>query len=703
MPLPGIVTARPTIQAMRTTLTRFMRMPAGPGNALVLRTQVMGAAKTFEQQLAATDEQKVDGKEVGLTDFAEGEAFIVALQTAEQVLPGVTSGILLAIEGFEDGDILSGVQGIMDSCASLSAAIGAAIGAGVGFLAGGPAGAMPGATAGFLIGSLVGSFFSMIEAILGFFAPATESIAKQIQTLLQEQRVEDTQRDVKKVHNSFLIYASTVNDQCNKIGSNRHFQPGVAARVIDQLNFVEGNTITTYWGVIDWLANPKNQRDRHWPLILEATCNAYTLLLIAIVRLNSIVCGKPILEQYRAAREAGDERRKADFNNLWDAAASKLEVYSVCNRLNLKQLAALRATAQNWGTLWRLIRRQECGVVDPKVQPSEFGGDDKKLSVTVCSQDQTLAEPTYQCYAIAGDDQLYIRRISSYGSSQKRMADTEVSVRGLGVRLDDIFATPGTDLSKKNYAYVYELSDQGKKIVARLRDAEGNDMNQQLFQWTFGAGATPDRLTSIRAVHDPYAQEEDSANASLKGITSILYGANGNFNRFAVLLNGLGYGKTHYHLNSPFPANTPGLGIAVDQDYLWVFSNRQFACTTHAKAVAAAMSTAHAQWAKSTKTPDSKDIVSLYPCDDGTLIVSVNDGPVYSGAYRVDQQKSNIAGYGGQADITWTTIRDTPTRGGLEKLPLFCWPQFESLIETLETFQQVFYGEQTSGVRAAKA
>jgi hypothetical protein len=631
------------------------------------------AAQTFSDRLAELTPKL---SEVDLLKV--GPQYTTSLQSLSSALPGVTSGVLLAVEGFEDGDELAGVQGILDACASLAGPLAAGAGAAIGA----PIGAAgPGAAAGYLVGALIGSIFSMISEILGFFAPQTESLAKTIRNLLEDQKAEEAQSDIRKVHNSFLVYATTLNDECATISSSRNFLPGATAKVIDQLNFVEGNAMTTYWQVIDWLANKNHQNHRLWPLILNGACNAYALLLVAVVRIQSVVSTTRMWERYDAA----DERGKGEFHELWNSAIAKLKVYSICNRLNLEQLRNLTPAVQSRGTLWRLVANLECGVVDPSVTPSNFGGNDRRLSVTVCSKDQTRPDPPYYEYAVAWPSVLYYRRVTS---SANKVADMEAARDTLDEQPHiDVFATPGTDLTKPSHACVYQLLDGGKKIQGKYRDENGKDIGDIC---SFVLPTTdPTNLTSVRAVHDPYALADDFYRGRLKGIKYIVYAARQSSDQIVVLLNGKGKdgdGKTPHYLSIPFEAK----GIAVDQDYLWVFSETQFGCLTHASVVSRVEFAPSAGIIRSSNIPDLKGIDSLYPCDDGTLVVSVKGGPVYSAAYRVNLKSSTITAYDGKNPIGWKKIRDSETRGGLEKLPVFCWPQFESLTETLETFQGAF-------------
>ncbi len=610
-----------------------------------------------------------------------GPQFTTAMLSLTNVLPGITSGALLAVEGFRDGDALSGSRGILDVCAALAPVISAGLG-----LIAGPEGGL----VGYLVGSFVASIFNMAGDILGFFAPRADSLAKTVSDLLQKEKAEEAQKDIWKVHNSFWVYATALNTACSMMDSKLSsggFRPGVTTKIIEELNLGEGNAIRDYWDVIGWLTKPDSQDHRLWPLVLSGACNAYAVLLVAIVRLKSIVSSTAMLEWHKNADADG----KRKLQDLWDIAEAKLTLYGACNKLNLDQLTKLTPVALNRGTLWRITRNLEVGVMDPNISSVHHGGgfEFKKISVTVCSHDQIKPEPVYQLYGIEMGNKLVLWKVNSYKTGAKKLADwVETSTYLDDRQINDVFATPGTDLTKQNHACVYELLNGGLKIEGKYRDENGKAIE------TFCTFPSPESIlkeysispmTSVRAVHDPYAYAEDGSKSHLKDIKSIVYALEGTGSRIICVLNG----GTFTFVHSPFQQTR---GIAVDQDYLWVFTDTEFACATHASVIHRVRWNREVDWwIKSTQIPDAKKgIHSVYPCDDGSLVAIVKDTfDVYSAPYRIDLQKLTITAYNSNNPLKWTKIRDYRAQS-LEKLPVFCWPEFESLRETLETFQNTF-------------
>ena len=675
-------------------------------------TEFQSQAASLDKQLAAI------AAEAGKLSAVENGLLVASISSLSQVLPGVTAGVLLAVEGFEDGDTLAGVQGVMDLCASTIPLIGT----GVGAIVGGVVGAAPvGAAVGYLVGALIASIFTMVSEILASFAPKTESVAKQIERLLQDQQADEAILKTQSSHHSFLIWTTTLNDFCGNI-SGPQFQPGVATNLIKDLNLVEGNAMTNYWWVIGWLDTPKHYGHRQWPLILNAACNAYTTLLVAVFRLQSIVRGRAIFERYQTA----DQNGKADLKALWEVAAAKLETFRAGNRLFMEQLNSLTAPARQWGTLWRLTAAFEAGsLIDPNNGQTNFGGRERKLSVTVCSKDQTLPEPPYHAWMIDWPGYLCHERVLSYSWGEKKVADQVVDRRKFDERPDDVYATPGTDLTMGNHACVYELydrKDKGAEIVGTYR-AENGDAIKPIFPPFTVEDNYKMKLTSVRAVHAPYAHGKDPAKEFLKGVQYVVYAAalpraeeathNGTFNRILVLPNGRGHGTG----TSSFFLATPvdhAKGIAVDQDYLWVFTGSEFFCTTHSSVnsnypvvLAKPNMRMDVKWVrigdlqglKVDPQELKKEIDCLYPCDDGTLVVSVGGGArLYTTTYRPN---SELVEASPAAPLQWTRIGNLRADGNLEKLPVFCWPQFESLKETLATLHQVFFPQDSGAVLRA--
>ena len=641
--------------------------------------------------------------------MAQLAAFGAVAQNLEGVVPGAAAGIQLAITSFESQDTLNGVGGLMDICA----AVAPLLGAGVGGAFGGPAGAGVGS----IVAAVVGSFFTMIADVLGSCAPQAQTLADEISDQLRTLRGEDKEIDLFAIHRDITTYANSLNDACSGVASAK-FPPGVTAETIRELNPIEGSTMKAYWGVVGWLKIKENQELPRWPIVLDGACNAYALLLMAIVRLRCIVSPDSLKLHYLEADQIKDpnerEEKKKKLADKWDelvdVANAKLISFGWCNELHLQDLKELAQAARNRGSLWRVgpdDYELRAGLVEPSAQ-YDLNNRTLKMSVAVRAKELTLPFPKYQVYfvsevsraerALRGlpREMKLFRRVVRFEKNEAKLLMPAQPVGDTGTDLVDVFAIPGTD-QKKDEVYVYELSSKEpmnpgskdgrgrwkNKVVGTSRDAD-DKATGTLFtsEWEAEGGAK-----SVRVVYDPYTYADDPANGSLDGIKSIVYLTIEHGSHVRIMYNPLTekYDLNPRGVNYQAPGNVVNTpikieGIAVDQDYLWAFSKTEFVCATHASVARGNRGLVPIAWRKCTSIPDPGGLKSFYPADDGTLVVSGED-KVYTSTYRTDLKRNTI-------EVSpWKPIPGGHAQHGLEKLPVFCWPQFEGLVYALEELE----------------
>jgi hypothetical protein len=309
-----------------------------------------------------------------------------------KALPNITKGTLTAITAFQKDDPISGSAAIMDICASLAPLLGGLS------AAGGPP------------GMLVGAIFAMVGQILSFFAPKSESLTSQIETLMRKLQAEEVAQKIKAVHKNITNYASALRNATERI-STALDQPGLQIRIIKNIikdvNPIEGNTITNYWEVTEWLMEDANQNQDQWPTILAAVCQAYTDLLVTVITLLSLVSTDKMRVQFDEAEKLpADEKPevKRQLTGLRALAITRLIEYGASNETHRRTLKRLMSAAQNRGMLWYNGFGDGPLYAGTNIRQGRFGkplaSESKRMAVAVSRKDMGLPNPSYHVFLL---------------------------------------------------------------------------------------------------------------------------------------------------------------------------------------------------------------------------------------------------------------------------------------------------------------
>ena len=308
-----------------------------------------------------------------------------------KALPNITKGTLTAITAFQKDDPISGSAAIMDICASLAPLLGGLS------AAGGPP------------GMLVGAIFAMVGQILSFFAPKSESLTSQIETLLRKLQAEEVAQKIKAVHKNITNYASALRNATGRI-SVALDQPGLQIRVIIQilrdLNPIEGPTITNYWQVTEWLEEEHNQSQDQWPTILAAVCQAYTDLLVTVITLLSLVSTDKMRAQFDEAEKLPPEQKQEvqkQLTKLLALATTRLIEYGAINATQRGTLKRLMLAAQNRGMLWYNGFGKGPLYAGTNIRQGRFeklAYESKRMAVAVSRKDLGEANPLYHVFLL---------------------------------------------------------------------------------------------------------------------------------------------------------------------------------------------------------------------------------------------------------------------------------------------------------------
>lgn len=127
-------------------------------------------------------------------------------------------------------------------------------------------------------------------------------------------------------------------------------------------------------------------------------------------------------------------------------------------------------------------------------------------------------------------------------------------------------------------------------------------------------------------------------------------------------------------------------GIEVDPYYVWLFGKHGIACATHASIIKCrqdknkGMAAAGPSWIyhKGPEKFTAPEVMSLYPCIDGTLLVSMLDN-IYTADYEIKRSEK-----GNSIDTSSWVERGGQAKQVI-KMPIPCWSVFQSLKERLQS------------------
>jgi hypothetical protein len=635
-------------------------------------------------------------------DDARRKEFDKRTENLAKALPGITKGTLQAISAFQKNDPISGSAAVMDICASLAPMLGALS------AAGGPP------------GMVVGAIFAMVGQILSFFAPKSESLTSQIAKLLKDLQAEERAQQIKAVHTSITNYASSLNRATRRIEAALN-QPGLQIMVISQIikdfNPIDGPTINKFWDVAEWLQEEKNQGHDQWPNILAGVCQAYMDLMATVITVMSLVSTDAMQERFdeseKLPADKGSEVRRV-LTELLALATARLIEYGACNDAQLEYLRQSVSPARDRGMLWQIDDSDKGHVwAGTNIHLGSFkylGGEAKRIAVAVAKEDLASSARTYHAVTLEPwIDQGWKGYDRTYHCVVKAPYDSmDANELGSLHAVTDVWATPAAGDNKKE-VYLYLV--KAKELQGYALAADGS--LRSVYSRTLNLNAT-----AVRVVHDPSSVSGDPDGlvqaAGKPKLESIAYAGAAASSQIYVDAAG----KEGY-VPSPWGGYS---GLGIDQDFVWVYKADGLACATHASVMRclrgeiakprwmahdpAQLLYAAAYGRDQGKVRDReplKGLVDLCACDDGTLVAALytrsvveqppavaswpqsSSDPVYAfkDANALYGAVHEIDVKNGTLGVTWTKL-GSATGVRVQKLPVFCWPLFESLRASLE-------------------
>lgn len=464
------------------------------------------------------------------------------------------------------------------------------------------------------------------------------------------------------------------------------------------------------WKVAAYLTRSENQRKDGWPEVLGVWCRTYVDLLTANMMLTCLADPKTLDRLLTDTHDANknstlpDEARHQCHRALLNLKAlvdGLRDSWRSDNAETLKIVRAIRPAARERG-LYAHLGSWQGGyvlyVARGNGTGSPLGWDYKKntawlrsISIHVPRSQRDSYVPKYELLA-GGTDQP-VNRIACHsldsvtGDLSDGTSVIEARYNG-GERFYDLSGmaindgTIGIDQSTNPLTLVsLAIEDNGPACYLNYYTIDKDNTSTRVNTEPRLDGAKDVRSLYLPATtlpDDPDADAMADANANPPGPPLLAQNA-------PVVYAGV-RDRNVVHVvawNSwaavEGPEHWTGYnGIEVDPYYLWVFGKGGIACASHASMIKCRQGKIprpnwiYHDFDKQFTTPE---VTSLYPCVDGTLLISMLDD-IYTADYNISRDKDRIL------PSSWVK------RGGVAKqvikMSVPCWSVLESLRANLE-------------------
>lgn len=357
-----------------------------------------------------------------------------------------------------------------------------------------------------------------------------------------------------------------------------------------------------------------------------------------------------------------------------------------------------------------------------------------RFSITVPKDSVGSLKPKYHIFLCQGESPSSPRNYPNLSHATidpgPPLTYADVSEVSRTEYFSDVYAIPapkGETPRNENASFVYAAKDDGFSGSVKLFEFEPGDRLKP-GNWE---PSSPSRIVNVRVVtHPPTPLSDDPDKDGLPPGSQLLGGVN-HYNSivYGALVSSpnifVDHSNTIYSVPSPWSSYS---GIAIDDYYLWVFRPEGFACATHASVVKCTLLKSSAprwiqyeipgeylfdgfsvlggsqpySWEHSRdwqqqyaqKLPPLKGLISLSPCKDGTLTASIYKrtirhpekesfeptdslAPLYTMDYSIDVGAATIK-------VGPFVRSDNGVGVQVQKMPIPCWPLFESLESDLQ-------------------
>lgn len=650
--------------------------------------------------IVSYDEARATEKDASLTATERKEAKDRADAVAKAA-PAIAKSVISAVSSFKKGDAINGSADILDICASVASMIGSFT------TAAGPA------------GPLIGALLSVVSQILRIFGPKQESDVEKLEKFMKELQAQTKVTDLKAVHDSVLAYADTLMQQAESLrkmlarplrNHNDYLaflvELDKAAIILDAKDPHTDGAMLQNWAAVEYLRAPENQDVPLWPAVLGVCCKAYSDMLTSTMTIITMANTDDMLARLRdcapdsTSTLSAEDRRTLEKKLVRIIAyseARKVE-YASCNRLMLSKLKGLVGVAQRWGLYAHIGIRNSLYIASGprRVKDGDwkdlsdrnyyhrltfFVGSDAAIDGSQSSPDFNFT-PSYHCLVLKSNSSTYDRQptwvdhlwvsadklsVTNYRNVLANFTPAPVDVDVAGEDAQGLHIYGGTA----------EGTGAPGSITAWHIDRKDNYTTAPMVRdnwWPQIKGA----VTAVCAVHAPVSPADDPDGADIQTGWSgeILYASMRDSSEVYV-----NEGNQGHYISGPANCGS-AVGIATDQNYLWYFYASGFAVTSHASVMKSKRSGGQTgpRWMNYSALPaDLHGLVSLSPCQDGTLLVAASpagkEKSIQTGTYAVDIAAGTVK----VGD--WTKISGEARQ--VHKLPMPGWSLLGSLMAKL--------------------
>jgi hypothetical protein len=500
------------------------------------------------------------------------------------------------------------------------------------------------------------------------------------------------------------------------------------------------------WEVAAWLKSETNQKNAKWPDVLGVWCRTYNDRIASDVKFNCLIDPDLVQKLVRYTHESGGgcplskHRRLKIHDLLTDLQGLALDLReesAACNAVAIEVLQSVTEAARKWGLFACLGTNHGLFFTSPAnsmawadrsdtnyyhriaVLPAFGAGDDGSPHFEVNAR--------YPCFLLKSNS-------ADYPSNHSWLDHLRVRAETLAIE--------DTRLVRDNPMFFDICGVQRGGTIECWAIPGGRDgierwtLNKaREFQPVPGSFMAVDRksLESVRAVYpllnsllddDPDRDAIPPGSAWLDpdapDYAALVYA--GLSASRDIYVNGL---KAGHYVPTPWQEY---VGIEVDRHLVWVFSHWGFACATHASIIACILQKIpqprwiqyaiparllgtypwfergmrmpdREGWAELGNPTDVKGIVSLSPCEDGTLFANIvhrafgahanpwsgswtafDDPRMYTTNYTIDVARQSIA-----VSDNWFRVEGGAWK--VQKVPIPCWSLMESLKAKLDILQ----------------